>query len=152
MTIKYTYDFVHELPVKLDDGAHLPTRAHANDAGLDLYVPDWFSPYGVRPGGSMGIDTGVHVGIQSGYVGMVFPRSGLNIKHEAVCGTGVVDAGFTGSIKVRLYNHGSEVLKVMPGDRIAQLVIMPVWLLAPVEVQSLGESERGDSGCGSTGR
>lgn len=136
------------MKVMLDKGAKMPTRAHEWDAGLDLYAKDekWVP-------GECGVefDTGVHLDIPKGFVGFVKSRSGLMMK-QCITTDGVVDAGYTGSIRVKLFNHGVFAHKVKAGDKIAQIVILPV-ATPPLElVDSLDETERGDHGFGSTGR
>ncbi len=141
------------MKITLDEGAKMPTRAHPYDAGLDLYAPEGDGVYGIMPcGGSCTIDTGVHVQIPEGCVGLVKSKSGLNVKHGLTC-TGVIDAHYTGSIAVKLYNHHNCLrYDVHPGDKIAQLVIVPCVLLPMELVDSLEETDRGDDGFGSTGR
>lgn len=142
------------MKIMLDKGAKMPTRAHPYDAGLDLYAPeDVGMYYTITPcGGSATIDTGVHVQIPEGCVGLIKAKSGLNVKHGLTC-TGVIDAHYTGSIAVKLYNHHSCLrYDVRPGDKIAQLVIVPCVLLPLELVESLEETDRGDGGFGSTGR
>lgn len=137
------------MKIKLDKGAYMPTRGHATDAGLDLRTPVAFA---IKAGGSAEIDTGVHVEIYHGLVGMLKSKSGLNVKH-GITSTGVIDAGYTGSIVAKLYNHGTETVKFNAGDKITQLVILPVYI--PHELQVVDEfeqTERGDNGFGSTGR
>ena len=136
------------MKVVLDDGAFEPVRAHDIDAGLDL-----LSPRSIRvpAHGSAVIDTGVHVELPHGTAGILFSKSGLNVKHD-ITSTGVVDEGYTGSIRVKFYNHGSESYQVNVKDKISQLVILPC-LYEPVEiVESIDGGERGTSGFGSTGR
>lgn len=141
------------MKIMLDKGAKIPTRAHPWDAGLDLYAPDIDGVYGISPcGGSVNIDTGVHVQIPEGYVGFIKAKSGLNVKHGLTC-TGVIDSHYTGSIAVKLYNHHPCLrYDVRPGDKIAQLVIVKCELPEPELVESLEETDRGDGGFGSTGR
>jgi dUTP pyrophosphatase len=154
------------MKIVLDKGAKLPTRAHPWDGGLDLYAPecDCVPPTLVEPSlvgdsgidleayvGSVTIDTGVHVQIPEGYVGFIKAKSGLNVKHGLTC-TGVIDAHYTGSIAVKLYNHTSEPYLIKAGDKIAQLVILPCLLPDLELVDSLEETDRGDAGFGSTGR
>jgi dUTP pyrophosphatase len=97
------------------------------------------------------VDTGVHVGIPEGYVGMVKAKSGLNVRDGITC-TGVIDAGYTGSIVVKLYSHSDYARRFDAGDKVAQLVVMPVACCGFALADSLGETERGDGGFGSTGR
>lgn len=137
-----------KLKIMLDAGAKVPTRAHEADAGLDIYA----ATYGVVPsGGSCTFDTGVHAEIPSGYVGMLKSKSGLNCKHGLVS-EGVIDAGYTGSIVVKLYNHGASPYTVKAGEKISQLVILPIITPEPEVVDSLADTERGTGGFGSTGK
>lgn len=141
------------MKIMLDKGSKIPTRAHPFDGGLDLYAPECGCVYTLSPcGGSAVIDTGVHVDIPEGYVGFIKAKSGLNVKHGLTC-TGVIDAHYTGSIVVKLYNHHHCLrYDVRPGDKIAQLVILPCLLPELELVDSLEETDRGDNGFGSTGR
>ena len=133
--------------VKLDPGAYIPERAHSLDAGLDLRARE----DAIIPAHSAVIfDTGVHVEIPAGMVGMLKSKSGLNVKH-GITSEGVVDAGYTGSIVAKLYNHSDTPYEVHQGDKITQLVIMSVALLSVELVDSLEDTERGDNGFGSTG-
>jgi len=137
---------------KLEDGATLPTRAHPGDAGLDLYACEAAH---IGPGERWGIGTGVAVEIPDGHAGLVLPRSGLAREHgiSLVNSPGLIDAGYRGEIRVLLLNTDpAETFKVAPGDRIAQLVIVPIVLAEPVEAEALAESARGDGGFGSSGR
>ena len=136
------------MKIKLDQGAYMPERAHALDAGYDLRTP---TREVLHPHSSIVIDTGVHVEIPAGYVGMLKSKSGLNVKH-GLTGEGVIDMGYTGSIKVKLYNHSGYDYKVNKGDKISQLVILPIITPDLELVDSLEETERGDDGFGSTGR
>ena len=135
----------------LDDGATAPTRAHDTDAGLDLYSSRGCS---INPGERRLVSTGVHVAIPPGYVGMICPRSGLAHKHglTVLNAPGIIDAGYTGEIKVNLYNTGDEVYWAETGTRIAQLVITPIADARLEQVDTLDATERGDSGHGSTGQ
>ena len=136
------------LRVRLDPGAYLPERAHPTDAGLDLRTP--VDAY-VRAGGSTVIDTGVHIQLPPGTVGMLKSKSGLNVKHGIVS-EGVIDEGYTGTILVKLYNHGQSAYEVNKGDKISQLVLMPIITPALEIVDHLDNTERGDRGFGSSGR
>jgi len=136
------------MKIKLDNGAYMPTRAHEDDAGLDLYAT---KTQIVPAKGSAIFDTGVHIELPKGTVGMLKSKSGLNVKH-GLTSEGVIDVGYTGSICVKLYNNGEKDYIVNKGDKISQLVIMPI-LTPPLEiVDSLEETERGAGGFGSTGR
>ena len=136
------------MKIMLDPGAYMPEYAHETDAGADLRSPVSF---GIMAGNSVTVDTGVHVEIPDGYVGMLKSKSGLNVKHSIVS-EGVIDAGYTGSIRVKLYNHGVGTYTVCKGDKITQLVIMPVHHATFELVDSLEATERGNNGFGSTGR
>lgn len=136
------------MKIKLDPGAYMPERAHENDAGLDLRSPIKCRLYA---GQAVVIDTGVHVQIPGGFVGMLKSKSGLNVKHDIV-GEGVIDSGYTGSIRVKLYNHGSESYMIDHGDKISQLVILPIITPDLELVSELEETERGAGAFGSTGK
>ena len=132
------------MKIQLDPGAKMPTRAHPYDAGLDLYAPENMQPVVIHPfGGRVSIDTGTHVAVPRHFAGLVKSRSGMMLKGIVTDGT--VDPDYTGSIRVTLFNHGSEEWTVVPGDRIAQLVIVPC-CLPPLEMS------RGNNGFGSSGR
>ena len=135
----------------LDKGATAPTRAHSTDAGLDLYS---LQSANIPPGGRELISTGVHVSIPPGYVGLVCPRSGLAHRSglTVLNAPGIIDAGYTGEIKVNLHNTHYLTEPVDAGDRIAQLVIAPIPDAYLVQVDTLDTTERGDNGHGSTGR
>ena len=139
---------IEKIKVKLDPGAIMPTRAHAADAGLDLYAPEMFA---VAANGGATISTGVHIEIPEGYVGFLKSKSGLNVKHGLTT-TGTIDAGYTGSIVVKLYNNSPKVYVFEKGDKIAQLVILPIITPELELVDDLGKTERGANGFGSTGR
>lgn len=137
------------MKIMLDKSAYMPSRAHATDAGLDLRTPVAVT---VPAHGSAVVDTGVHVQLPANTVGMLKSKSGLNVKH-GITSEGVIDVGYTGSIKVKLYNHTSYPYAFKAGDKITQLVILPfVYVDGLGLVSELDDSERGDSGFGSTGR
>ena len=137
-----------KIKIKLDEGATMPTRAHSTDAGLDIYARD----EQIVPAKESAIfDTGVHIELPEGTVGMLKSKSGLNVKHGIVS-EGVIDVGYTGAIVVKLYNHGGYDYRVKAGDKISQLVIMPILTPELDLVDELEETERGDNGFGSSGR
>lgn len=151
------------MKIKLDEGAIMPTRAHDTDAGLDLYARE---SKVVPACGSAVFDTGVHIELPNMWtfpdgntqyyfptytVGFLKSKSGLNVKHN-ITSEGVVDMGYTGSIVVKLYNHGKEDYQVNAGDKISQLVILPILTPSLELVDKLDETERGNGGFGSTGR
>ena len=140
---------IMEMKVVLDNDAKMPTRAHPEDAGLDLYSRE---DKVIPAKGSASFDTGVHFQLLPHTYGKIESKSGLNVNHNVVCCGGVIDEGYTGSIVVQLYNFGNEDYTVMRGDKIAQLIIQPY--MAPVLIQSdhLSNSDRGDNGFGSSGR
>lgn len=135
------------MKVKLDKGAYMPTRAHKTDAGLDLYSPINTTIY---PDDSVCVDTGVHMEIPEGYVGDIKSKSGLMVNEDIVT-DGTVDCGYTGSIRVKLFNHGMTEVRIVKGQKIAQIVIKKIITPELELVDELGETERGDNGFGSTG-
>ena len=137
-----------KLRIVLDEGAKMPLRAHPSDAGLDLFTR---AETVIPARGSAVFDTGVHVEIPAGYVGFIKSKSGLNVKKNLLA-EGVIDAGYTGPIVVKVYNHGDEDVRLRAGDKLTQLVILPVALPELELVDSLSETERGAGGFGSTGR
>lgn len=136
-----------KMKVVLDPGAKMPERAHECDAGLDLFSPVHAVVY---IGHSVTIDTGVHVEIPAGYVGMVKSKSGLNVNY-GITSEGVIDAGYTGSIVVKLYNHGNAAVTIAKGQKISQLVLLPIITPELVLADGLEGTERGNGGFGSTG-
>lgn len=136
---------------RLDPGLPLPVRAHPGDAGVDLYAAESTM---LAAGARAAVPTGLAVAIPDGYAGLVTPRSGLARRHGLgiVNAPGVVDSGYRGEIHVILVNHGSEVVSVERGERIAQLLVVPLAAGGWREVDSLPPSERGTGGFGSSGR
>lgn len=136
---------------KLDPGAILPMRAHAGDAGADLYAVEEVT---LTPGERALVGTGIAIALPMGTVGLIHPRSGLAAKHglTIVNAPGTVDAQYRGELKVCLLNTDrTEPFTVTPGMRIAQLVVEKVELVEFVEADVLEETERGEGGYGSTG-
>ena len=136
------------MKVKLDDFAFIPERAHNTDAGLDLKSPICIE---IPARSSAVIDTGVHVDLPIGTVGFLKSKSGLNVNHD-ITSDGVIDVGYTGSIKVKLYNHGIIPYQVLRGDKITQLVVVECQFPDVEIVEELDGTERGNKGFGSTGR
>jgi len=129
----------------------VPSYAHAGDAGADLHAAESLV---LRPGERATVPTGVAIALPDGYVGFVVPRSGLAFKHgiTIVNAPGTVDAGYRGEIKVALLNTDANASHTIEaGDRIAQLVVMPVSRARFIEVERLPGSQRGEGGFGSTG-
>ena len=136
------------MKIKLDEGAYMPQRAHSTDAGLDLFArEDAIIP----PRGDVAFDTGVHVELPHHTVGFLKSKSGLNVKH-GITSEGVIDEGYTGSIKVKLHNHSDRRYRVLAGDKISQLVILPIIIPDLELVDDLEDTERGNGGFGSSGR
>jgi dUTP pyrophosphatase len=138
--------------VKLKEEAVLPSRAHEGDAGLDLYACEAAH---LGPEERWSVGTGVAVEVPDGHAGLVLPRSGLAREHgiSLVNAPGLIDSGYRGELRVLLLNTDpAEIFRVEPGERIAQLVVVPIALAEPVEVEALSESARGDGGFGSSGR
>lgn len=137
------------MKVQLDEGAFMPEYAHPGcDAGADLRSPVDFV---VPAHGSCIINTGVHIELADGTVGMLKSKSGLNINLDIVS-EGVIDMEYSGSIRVKLYNHGDADYEGKRGDKITQLVVMPFIVETFEKVDKLEEKGRGNNGFGSTGR
>ena len=138
------------MKVMLDKHAKLPTRAYKFDGGLDLYAKENDS-YIIPPyGGSVTIDTGIHLAIPNHFVGLVKSKSGLMVNKRLLT-DGVVDSTYSGSIRVTLFNFGEFSYTVEPGSKIAQLVIVPV-CLPPLELcDEMEMTDRGENGFGSSG-
>ena len=140
-----------EFTFYLNKNAQKPVKAYDSDAGYDLFSPVDIE---VPEFGSATIDTGVHILIPDGYAGKLCAKSGLNVKHNLIS-TGLIDAGYTGSIKVKLYNLSDRPYYVRAGDKISQIVFIKV---ESPELKQVGyiykssTTERGDNGFGSTGR
>ena len=136
------------MKVMLDSGAFAPTRAHKTDAGVELRSPVCIEVPATR---SAVIDPGIRVALPNGTVGFLKSKSGLNVKHD-ITSDGVIDVGFTGSIKAKLYNHGTKPDQVLRGDKITQLVVFDCRFPDVEIVDKLESTERGENGFGSTGR
>ena len=164
-TCKHTFDVEHaanfekigdiyferdntKMNIVLDEGAKMPTRAHDTDAGYDLYSRETKT---IPARGDATFDTGVHVELPLMSVGFLKSKSGLNVKH-GITSDGTIDVGYTGSIKVKLYNNSYNEYTVNAGDKISQLVILPIHTPELIQVDKLEETERGAGGFGSTGK
>lgn len=147
-----------KIGLKLDKGAYAPEKGHSDDAAYDLKTPKGFR---IGIGESMTVDTGVHMIIPQGYCGVIESKSGLNVKADIIT-TGLVDAGYTGSIVVKLYRQNmydaagyaprEKYKEFEAGDKIAQIRIVAVPETELEFVEELPETERGNGGFGSTGR
>lgn len=126
-----------------------PIRAHFLDAGLDLRTPiDVIIP----AHSSEIVDLGIHFEIPEGWFGKLESKSGLNVMNQVFCGGGVIDSGFTGSIKARLYNFSDKDYTFKKGDKFIQIVFLPISTPELVKVEKFDEYERGNSGYGSSGK
>lgn len=134
--------------VKLDKDAYMPEKAYKSDAGFDIKTPreSW-----VLSKKSAVVDTGVHVEIPEGYVGFLKSKSGLNVQ-KSITSEGVIDSGYTGAIVVKLYNNSKSDYKFNAGDKITQLVILPIPEIELTLVDEFKTTERGNNGFGSTGK
>ena len=134
--------------VALDEGAFLPERAHATDAGADLRTPRGFV---IPPFGWATIRTGVHVETPSDHATVLMSKSGLNVR-RGITSTGLIDEGYDGEVVVRLYNHTPLPRRFGRGDKVSQMVIVPVLYAGFWRADTIGRGERGGDGFGSTGR
>lgn len=136
------------IPVVLEEGAYMPNRAHANDAGADIFSP---IDVDVPAMDSISIDTGVRMAVPDGHAGFVKSKSGLMVRNDIVT-DGTVDEGYTGTWVVHLFNHSTHDYHIKAGDKIAQVVFVQISTPEFRQVAKLDESERGEHGFGSTGR
>ncbi len=136
------------IKVQLDKGAYMPVREHKDDAGADLRTP-----HGVVlwPGEYRGIDTGVHIEVPEGYMLEVRSKSGL-MRDYGIFTDGTIDRGYSGSMRVFLFNHSNQIVKFSAGDKIAQIVFTKIDTPEFEQVDRITGGERGDAGFGSTGR
>jgi dUTP pyrophosphatase len=137
--------------IRLSEQATLPTRGHDSDAGLDLYAVESAR---ISPGGRASVGTGLAVAIPDGLAGLVLPRSGLALKHgiSLVNAPGLIDPGYRGELRVLLLNTDlTSEFELAAGDRVAQLILVPIAHASPLESDSLDSTARGSGGFGSTG-
>ena len=135
------------LEIRVEGPGALPEYATEGAAGADLRAAESVT---LPAGGRAAVATGVSVEIPAGHAGLVWPRSGLAVRHGIDTLAGVIDSDYRGEVKVVLVNHGPEPWAVAPGDRIAQLLVQPV-ARARFTRATLAPSERGAGGFGSTG-
>lgn len=143
-----------QIPVKkLKNNAILPTYGSPEAAGADLYAC-LDAPVQIAPGKTVFVPTGIAMEIPRGYAGLAYARSGLACKQDLAPANkvGVIDSDYRGEFMIALHNHGSEARTVSHGDRIAQLVITPVYTPGFREVEELSDTLRGAGGFGSTGK
>jgi len=137
------------VPTQLDAGAALPEYGSAGAAGADLRASEAVV---IAPGARAAVATGVRLELPPGHVGLVWPRSGLAVRHGIDTLAGVIDSDYRGEVKVVLVNHGEEPFAIAPGDRIAQLLVQAVERARFVAAEQVAATERGSGGFGSTGR
>ena len=130
------------------EAAIMPTRAHTTDAGYDLYARERQI---VSARGSACFNIGVHIEMPRGYVGFLKSKSGLNVKH-GITNEGAIDAGYTGSIVVKLYDNSGIDYTVNAGDKISQIVLLLIFTPELEQVERLEDTERGTGGFGSSGK
>jgi dUTP pyrophosphatase len=133
---------------KVRPAAILPDYANAHDAGMDLYTAESTI---IKPGEHSLIPTGISMAIPEGYVGLIWDKSGLAVKHKLVTVAGVIDAGYRGEIQIAIMNTGAMPYVVEAGKKIAQLLVQPILLPTIMEVTELPDSQRGSDGFGSSG-
>ena len=128
--------------------ANLPTKSHPSDAGWDLYSVEQLD---LQPGKRHSVYTGIALEIPKGYVGLIWPRSGMAVKKGIHTLAGVIDAGYRGEITVCLLNTGDEPCSISKGDRIAQILFQEAPHFELEIVEEFSKSDRGEGGFGSTG-
>jgi dUTP pyrophosphatase len=138
-----------DLPALLGKGAALPEYGSADAAGADLRASEAVV---IAPGARAAVPTGLRLAIPSGHVGLVWPRSGLAVRHGIDTLAGVIDSDYRGEVRVVLVNHGEEPFAIAAGDRVAQLLVQRVERAAFRAASELGYTGRGSGGFGSTGR
>lgn len=134
---------------KLDPSAIMPTKANKTDAGYDLYALESVE---IGANNQRLIKTGISMAIPKGYVGLIWPRSGLAHKYGIDVFAGVIDAGYRGDVGVILYNSRLNHYKINKGDRVAQILFQKIENFDLVEVDNLDDTDRGSGGFGSTGK
>lgn len=137
-----------DINIQLDDMGVLPSKAHKTDAGYDLKTPYEFK---MIPNERVLVDTGVHIEIPSGYFGKLETKSGLGHR-GVIVPYGVIDSGYTGSIKVELWNTSDEYVTFNAYDKICQIIFIPFGNADRIFIVSNIKGERGDNGFGSSGR
>ena len=135
-----------KLEAMVHAGMRIPCRAHSTDAGLDLYATKdgWIFPKCRKTFG-----TGFHASIPAGFVGLLTSKSGMMLK--GIKSDGTIDSGYVGEIRAVLFNHSWRFIRIKKGQKISQLVLLPIITPELELVDSLEATERGDGGFGSTG-
>ncbi len=136
---------------KISKNAIAPTRATQHSAGYDLYSTVATT---IKSKECVLINTGIAMAIDNGYVGLIYSRSGISVKHSIILANsvGVIDSDYRGEILVPLFNNGNSDYTVNIGDRIAQIVFTPIYTPPLVEVNELSKTIRDNNGFGSTGK
>ena len=137
------------LPVLVGAGGALPEYGSQAAAGADLRASEALV---IPPGGRAAVPTAVRLEIPPGHAGLVWPRSGLAVRHGIDTLAGVIDSDYRGEVKVVLVNHGDQPFAIAPGDRIAQLLVQRIDRATFRAADAVGDSGRGSGGFGSTGR
>ena len=137
------------LPTLVDAGGSLPEYASPGAAGGDLRASEAVE---IAPGARAAVPTGVRLQIPPGHVGLVWPRSGLAVRHGIDTLAGVIDSDYRGEVRVVLVNHGDAPFRVTPGDRVAQLLVQRVERADFTAAAEIDDTHRGSGGFGSTGR
>lgn len=133
----------------LKNGAYAPKKNNPSDAGYDLFSPINID---IPEKGSAEIDLKIAFEIPSGYWGGIHSRSGMAFRNDIIAHLGVIDPGYRGTVKVKLFNFSDETYKVRKGDKVCQLVLHPVYASVMMRADVLSESDRGENGFGSSGR
>jgi len=144
-----TDDVPLDLPVLVGTGGALPEHGSPGAAGADLRASEAVV---IPAGARAAVPTALRLQIPAGHVGLVWPRSGLAVRHGIDTLAGVIDSDYRGEVKVVLVNHGDEPFAIAAGDRIAQLLLQRVERARFVAVQAVRDTSRGEGGFGSTGR
>ncbi len=134
---------------KIHPNAKIPSYAHKGDAGFDLYVPEAVT---MNAGDRKTIPLGIAIEIPDGYVGLMFDKSSLSHKYGLKTFGNVIDSGYRGEIHAGLINQSGQTQILEAGQKIIQMLIIPVETVQIVEADTLSDSERGDGAFGSTGK
>lgn len=125
------------------------TKAHPTDAGYDIKTIEYKN---IPPGKAVSIKTGLRIKLPKGTTGFIKSRSGLMFNHDIISYEGVIDESYTGEVGIKLCNMGSREYSVYPGERVAQLVVLPIFTGEVIRVETVEETDRSDSGFGSSGK
>lgn len=136
---------------RLTDRAVVPTKGTIGSAGMDIYFAGE-APVEINPGESATLETGIAMAIPAGYFGLICARSSLGVKCDIDSHYGVIDSDYRGEVKLHLRNLSKKAFTIRPGERAAQMVLLPVPAIGILESLNLDDTERGEGGFGSTGR